>query len=56
MMMDWSANHAGFVLAAYAIAFAVLALVVGSILQKAKRLKRQLKDMNLSDPGHRGEL
>jgi heme exporter protein CcmD len=56
MMMDWSAHHAGYVLAAYAIAVVVLVLVVGSILQQAKRLKRQLKDMNLADPGHRGEL
>jgi heme exporter protein CcmD len=56
MMMDWSANHAGFVLAAYAIAIVVLVLVVGSILRQARYLKRQLKDMNLADPGHRGEL
>jgi heme exporter protein CcmD len=56
MSMDWSASHAGFVLAAYALAFAVLALVVGAILWQARILKRRLKEMNLSDPGKRSEL
>ncbi len=49
--MDWSADHVGFVIAAYAISGAVLLGLLLNTLFKARRLKQQLKDLKLSEPG-----
>jgi heme exporter protein CcmD len=51
--MDWNANHAGFVLAAYAIVAFVLAAVVLRTLWRAKMLKAALREMKLPDTGQR---
>ena len=40
--MDWSASHTGFVIAAYALSVAFLALLAGAILVRDWRLRRQL--------------
>jgi heme exporter protein CcmD len=52
-MMDVTADHAGFVIAAYAIVFAVLAFVVGKTVVEANTLKQRLKAQNLADPGQK---
>jgi heme exporter protein CcmD len=52
-MMNWQADHAGFVLAAYAVVAVVLAAVVLRTLIRAKALKAALKNMNLSDAGQK---
>ncbi len=49
--MDWTADHAGFVIAAYAIVAVVLAGVVLRALLRARELKRALLDLKLSDVG-----
>jgi heme exporter protein CcmD len=49
--MDWSADHVGFVFAAYAIVGLVLMGLLLNTLLKARRLQRVLKDMKLSEPG-----
>ena len=49
--MDWSADHAGFVAAAYAIVAVVLLGVLGQTLWRANVLKKTLKDMKLTDAG-----
>jgi heme exporter protein CcmD len=51
--MDWTADHAGFVVAAYAIVFVVLAGVVLRSLLKAQELRRALLLMKLPDVGVR---
>lgn len=48
--MDWSADHVGFVFAAYAIVGVVLIGLLLSTVLKARRLKRVLKDLKLSEP------
>ncbi len=50
-MIDWNADHIGFVITAYAIAAAVLAIVIIQPLLRARNLKRQLQAMNLADTG-----
>ena len=52
--MDWSADNAGYVLAAYAIVVVVLAGVLVRTLLKARSLKAALHKMNLPDTGQRG--
>jgi heme exporter protein CcmD len=49
--MDWSSEHAGFVIAAYAIVAVVLIGLVMQGLSRARTLKKTLADMKLSDPG-----
>jgi heme exporter protein CcmD len=49
--MDWSADHVGFVFAAYAIVGLVLMGLLLNTVLKARRLKRVLKDLKLSEPG-----
>ena len=51
--MDWTADHVGFVFAAYAIVTFVLVSVLVHTLWRAKALKKTLADMNLSDPGQK---
>jgi len=47
--MDWSSSHAGFVLAAYGLSFAVMAgLVLWTIIRK-RRLAAQLKTVAKPD-------
>jgi heme exporter protein CcmD len=48
-MIDWSASHISFVIAAYAIVVVVLAVVVGATLRRAAALKKTLADLKLSD-------
>jgi heme exporter protein CcmD len=50
-MIDWNAEHINFVIAAYAIAALVLAIVIIQPLLQARALKRQLQAMNLADTG-----
>jgi heme exporter protein CcmD len=52
-MMDWSAEHIGFVVAAYAITGVVLGGVLVATLKRAKLLKAQLVVLKLSDPGQK---
>jgi heme exporter protein CcmD len=51
--MDWSADHVGYVMAAYAIVALVLAGVLLRTLLKAKSLKAALRDLNLADTGEK---
>ncbi len=51
--MDWSAEHVGYVVAAYAIVALVLAGVLLRTLLKAKSLKAALRDLNLTDTGQK---
>jgi heme exporter protein CcmD len=51
--MDWHADHAGYVVAAYAIVAVVLVGVLGRTLLKAKSLKAALREMNLPDAGQK---
>ena len=51
--MDWSADHVGFVAAAYGISSVVLIGVLFWTLQRAKTLKAQLAALKLSDPGQK---
>jgi ABC-type thiamin/hydroxymethylpyrimidine transport system permease subunit len=50
-MIDWTADHVGFVLVAYAIVAALLAAIVVATLRRAGTLKKSLAAMKLSDPG-----
>lgn len=50
-MMDWSADHVGSVIAAYAVVGVVLLGLLMNTLFKARRLKQQLKDLKLPEPG-----
>ena len=54
-MIDWTADHISFVIVAYAIVFAVLALVVARTLMRASSLRKTLKAMNLPDTGERDQ-
>jgi heme exporter protein CcmD len=49
--MDWSADHVGFVYAAYVLVGLVLMGLLLNTLLKARRLKQVLKNMKLSEPG-----
>jgi heme exporter protein CcmD len=51
--MDWTADHVGYVVAAYAIVALVLAGVLVRTLMKAKSLKAALREMNLPDTGQK---
>jgi heme exporter protein CcmD len=51
--MDWTADHVGYVVAAYAIVVLVLAGVLVRTLLKAKSLKAALREMNLPDTGQK---
>jgi heme exporter protein CcmD len=50
-MIDWTAAHIGFVVAAYAIVVIILTAVVGTTLWRAAALKKTLADMKLADAG-----
>jgi heme exporter protein CcmD len=52
-MIDWNADHIDFVIVAYAIVFAVLAVVVVTTLMRAATLKKTLAAMKLPDTGHK---
>jgi heme exporter protein CcmD len=52
-MIDWSASHINFVIAAYAIVFIVLAVIVVTTLMRATTLKKTLAAMKLPDTGHK---
>jgi heme exporter protein CcmD len=52
-MIDWNADHIDFVIVAYAIVFAVLAVVVVATLLRASALKKTLADMKLPDSGQK---
>jgi heme exporter protein CcmD len=52
-MIDWNADHIGFVIAAYAIVAVVLLVVVATTLRGASRLKKTLAAMKLSDSGQK---
>jgi heme exporter protein CcmD len=52
-MIDWSADHINFVIAAYAITAAVLILAVVAVVQRSRTLKAQLLQMNLTDTGQK---
>jgi heme exporter protein CcmD len=51
--MDWNADYAGFVFAAYGIVNLVLLVLLIYTLWRAKILKAKLADMKLSDPGQK---
>lgn len=51
--MDWSADHVGYVVAAYVFVAIVLVGIVLRTFMKAKSLKSALQDMNLPDTGQR---
>jgi uncharacterized membrane-anchored protein YhcB (DUF1043 family) len=55
MMLDWTSPHVGFVIAAYAIVAFVWIGVLVAELRTASLLRQQLKQMNLSDPGQKGD-
>lgn len=44
--MDWSSPHLGFVVAAYALSFAVLAGLVLYILRRDRRLETRLRSID----------
>ena len=52
-MIDWSASHINFVIAAYAIVFLVLAVIVVTTFMRAAALKKNLADMKLPDTGQK---
>jgi heme exporter protein CcmD len=52
-MLDFTSDYIAFVLTAYGLAAVVLLGLVVNTLQQARRLKRQLADMNLTDPGQK---
>lgn len=52
-MIDFSADHVSYVLAAYAIVALVLAGVLVRTVLKAKSLKAALHEMNVADTGQR---
>ena len=54
-MLDWNADHVSFVIAAYAIVFVVLAVVVGATLMRASALKKTLRNMKLADTGQKDD-
>jgi heme exporter protein CcmD len=54
-MIDWTASHISFVITAYAIVFAVLAIVVAATLMRASSLRKTLKAMNLPDTGEKDQ-
>jgi heme exporter protein CcmD len=43
--MDWSAKYTGFVIAAYAVSFAGIALVLAYVIHRDRRMKRELDRM-----------
>ncbi len=49
--MNWNADYAGFVVAAYAIAFALLLTLLIYNLWRASTLKAKLAELKLVDPG-----
>jgi heme exporter protein CcmD len=50
-MMDWTADHVGFVAAAYIVVAVLLVGVLLRSLWRARTLKQTLARMKLSDPG-----
>jgi phosphatidylglycerophosphatase A len=50
-MMDWTADHVGFVVAAYLVVALLLLGVLLRGLWRARILKRTLASMKLADPG-----
>jgi heme exporter protein CcmD len=52
-MIDFSADHIGFVLASYGIVALVLIGLVVAVLNRSRDLKRQLAELNLPEPGAR---
>ena len=46
--MDLSASHLGFVLAAYGVSAAVLAVVTGSVVARYRRMARRLGELQAS--------
>jgi heme exporter protein CcmD len=53
MMIDLNADHIGFVLASYGVVAVVLTALVVTVLWRSRMLKRQLRHMNLPEPGAR---
>jgi heme exporter protein CcmD len=49
--MDLAAPYLNYVLSAYGVSALVLLAVLGSVLLRGARLKRELQSMGLSDPG-----
>ncbi len=54
-MIDFTADHLGFVAASYGIVAVVLVAVVVRAVMKARQLKRELSSQGLSDPGQRDD-
>jgi heme exporter protein CcmD len=47
--MDLGAPHAAFVIAAYTLAIAVIALLCGFVISRDRRLKRKLAERTIDD-------
>lgn len=52
--MDWNAAHIDFVVAAYAVSFAGLALLMAFILLRDRKLKRQIAALD-REKAHRND-
>jgi heme exporter protein D len=53
MMINWTADHVEYVLAAYGVAGFVLAALVVRTLRQSAVLKKTLSEMKLTDPGQK---
>jgi heme exporter protein CcmD len=54
-MIDFAAEHIGFVIASYAIVATVLLALVTHVLWRSGKLKQELRAQNLAEPGARPE-
>lgn len=50
--MDWNGAHISFVIAAYAVSFAGLALLMVYILRRDRKLKRQVAALDRKERRH----